>query len=116
MSRFLVMYLIPAAVIDDWKTTDVETRRPAEEKMRTQWGAWMGEHASAVVTTEGAGRTKRVSADGVSDARNDLVLYSIVEAESHDAAAGMFENHPHLQIPRSSIEITELKAMSGSPS
>ncbi len=111
MSKFLVLYLIPAAVIDDWKNTDFETRKPAEDRMRAQWGAWLGEHGSAVLSTESAGRTRRVSADGVSDARNDLVLYSIVEAESHEAATTMFEDHPHLQIPQSSIEIMEVKAM-----
>lgn len=36
------------------------------------------------------------------------MLYSIVEAESHEAAAQAFENHPHLQIPQASIEIMEI--------
>lgn len=113
MSKFLVMYLVPAAVIDDWKKTDIETRGPAEETMRAEWAAWMAENASSFVTTEAAGRTKRVTADGVSDARNDLLLYSIVEGASHDAVADLFTNHPHLRIPRSSIEITEVRAMGG---
>lgn len=39
------------------------------------------------------------------------MLYSIVEADSHDTVAGMFANHPHLQIPQSSIEITEVRLM-----
>jgi hypothetical protein len=29
-------------------------------------------------------------------------LYSVVQAESHEAAAKSFEGHPHLQIPQSS--------------
>jgi hypothetical protein len=40
-------------------------------------------------------------------------LYSFVEAESHDAAARIFENHPHLQIPQSSIEIMHVRPMTG---
>ena len=84
MSKFLVMYLVPVAVIEDWKKTDAEIRKPAEEKMREQWDAWMGEHGHAVTATEAAGRTKLVSKDGISDTKNDLMLYSIVEAPSHD--------------------------------
>ncbi len=113
MSKYLVMYLVPVAVIEDWKKTDAETRKPAEEKMREEWGAWMGQHGHAVTATEAAGRTKRVSKDGISDTRNDLMLCSIVEAPSHDAVAQMFAAHPHLQIPQSSIEITEVRAMGG---
>ncbi len=113
MSKFLVMYLVPVAVMEDWKTTDIEVRKPAEEKMRAQWDAWTGEHAHAVTTTEAAGRTRLVSKDGISDTKNDLMLYSIVEAPSHDIVAEMFAAHPHLQIPQSSIEITEVRAMGG---
>lgn len=113
MSRFLILYLVPVSVIDDWKKTGIEAREPAERKMRAAWDAWMAENASSIVVTEAAGRTKRVSADGIADARNDLMLYSIVEAASHDEAAKLFANHPHLQIPQSSIEITEVRAIGG---
>jgi hypothetical protein len=39
------------------------------------------------------------------------MLYSIIEAESHEAAAKAFESHPHLGIPQSSIEITAIRSM-----
>jgi hypothetical protein len=41
------------------------------------------------------------------------MLYSVVEAESHDAAAKTFAGHPHLQIPQSSIEVMEINPMRG---
>ena len=47
----------------------------------------------------------------MSDVRNDIMLYSIVEAENHDIAAKAFANHPHLTIPESSIEVMEVTAM-----
>ena len=59
------------------------------------------------------GKTKRVTSGGVSDTKNDIVLYSIIEAESHEAAAKLFEDHPHLQIPQSSIEVMEIRPMGG---
>jgi hypothetical protein len=40
-------------------------------------------------------------------------MYSIAQAESHEAAAQSFAGHPLLQIPQSSIEIVELHSMPG---
>jgi hypothetical protein len=113
MTIFLAMYLAPATVIDEWAKTDPETRRPAEEKMRGDWMKWMGAHASVIKDTQAAGKTKRVGPDGVSDSRNDIMLYSLVEADSHEAAARMFEGHPHLGIPQASIEVMEVRSMGG---
>ena len=63
------------------------------------WSGWMAEHAGAVVETGGPlGKTKRVNKDGVSDARNNIAAYCIVEAPDQDAAAKMFLNHPHFTI------------------
>jgi hypothetical protein len=76
--------------------------------MRTAWGTWISDHSKAFVDVgAGVGKTKRVTAKGSSDARNDVMLYCIVEADSHTAAAKMFESHPHLGIPQSSIEIMD---------
>jgi hypothetical protein len=61
----------------------------------------------------GVGRTKRVSSQGSTDIKNDIMLYAIIQAESHQAAAKLFEDHPHLQIPQSSIEIMEIHPLHG---
>ena len=55
-----------------------------------------------VTVDEGAllGATKRITAEGVKDIRNQMAAYTVVQAESHDAAAKMFLNHPHLTIFR----------------
>jgi hypothetical protein len=111
--KFLVLYLVPAAVIANWAKTDPATREPAERKMREDWGKWMGEHAGMILSTEGGGKTRRVTADGVSDFKNDIMLYSLVEASSHEAAAKAFENHPHLGIPQASIEVMAVRPMGG---
>ena len=102
--------------MEDWKKTEPEKRKAAEQAMQRDWKTWMGDHARMFVDTgAGAGKTKRVTAQGVLDARNDIMLYAIVEAESHEAAAKAFEGHPHLQIPQSTIEIVELHALPGQP-
>jgi hypothetical protein len=111
--RFIALYLVPASVIAEWAKTDPETKKAEEQKMQAAWGKWMGDHANMITLTEVGGKTKRVTADGVSDIKNDIMLYSFVEAESHEAAAKAFENHPHLQIPQSSIEVMEVRSMGG---
>ncbi len=113
MKKFLVLYLAPAKVIEDWAKTDPDKRRMAEEKMRNDWNKWMGDHATMITDTGAGGKTKRVVANGISDIKNDIMLYSFVEAESHEAAAKIFESHPHLQIPQSSVEIMEIRSMTG---
>jgi hypothetical protein len=109
--KFLVLYLTPASVIADWGKTDPAVRAPAEQKMRAAWQEWMSQHSQMILSTEAGGATKRVTADGVSDTKNDIMLYSFVEAESHEAAAKAFENHPHLGIPQASIEVMSVRAM-----
>jgi hypothetical protein len=111
--KFLVLYLVPASVMADWAKTDPATRQAEEQKMHAAWGKWMGDHAKMIISTEAGGKTKRVTTSGVSDTRNDIVLCSFVEAQSHEAAAKAFEDHPHLRIPQSSIEVMYVRPMGG---
>jgi len=111
LKKFLVLYLAPAAVLADWAKTDPATRKAAEQKMQADWQRWMGEHAKMITITEGAGKTKIVASTGIGDINNDIMLYSIVEADTHDLAAKAFANHPHLTIPQSSIQVMEVRAM-----
>jgi hypothetical protein len=111
--KFLVLYLVPASVMEEWSKTDPNNKKAAEEKMRSEWGNWMSTHSKMIISTDAGGKTKRVTSSGVSDTKNDIVLCSIVEAESHEAAAKPFENHPHLQIPQSSIEVMEIRPIGG---
>jgi hypothetical protein len=114
MKTYLVTYLAPASVIDDWKKTDPETRKTAEEKMREDWGNWMRKHANIFVDKgAGVGKTRRVTAQGSGGARNDIMLYAVVQAESHEAASKLFEDHPHLGIPSASIEVMEIHSLPG---
>jgi len=111
LKKFLVLYLVPTDVMAGWAKTDPATRKPAEEKMQAEWGRWMGQHAKMITLTEAAGKTKAVAADGIEDIKNEIMLYSIVEAESHGIAAKAFANHPHLTIPQSSIQVMEVRSM-----
>ena len=79
------------------------------------WGDWMARNASAVVDGGGPlGKTKKTSAAGVSDIRNLVSGYVVVEAPSHEAAAKLFEAHPHFTIfPGDSVEVMEVLPIPG---
>ena len=63
--------------------------------------------AAAIVEIGGLlGKTKKVSERGIEDITNLMSAYTIVRADSHDAAAKLFENHPHFTIfPGDSVEV-----------
>ncbi len=52
------------------------------------------------------GKTKKVSERGIEDVSNELGAFTIVRASSQEAAAKMFERHPHFAIfPGESVEV-----------
>jgi len=113
MKKFCALCLIPTAVVEEWKkTTSPEKMKVASDEMMQAWAKWVKDHKKMFVD-EGLplGKTKRVTAENISDIKNDMNWYFIVEAESHEAAAKIFQGHPHLQIPGSSIEVMEIPPM-----
>ena len=85
-----------------------EAERTAKEKAGIAgWKAWVEKHHAAIAEMGGPlGKTKRVGLDGISDISNALGAFTVVRAESHEAAARMFENHPHFAIfPGEAVEI-----------
>ncbi len=104
MKTFLALYMGSGEPIDPNALSD-ETKA----KGMVAWGQWMADHAAAIVEHGGPlGKTKKVSKTGVADIRNLVGGFIVVKAESHEAAAAMFENHPHFAIfPGDSVEIME---------
>jgi len=88
----------------------------ASGKKKAGMEAWMkwGVVNQKSIVDQGArlGKTKRKSAQGISDTKNEVTGYTIVEAESHEAAARLFENHPHFTIfPGDAVEVMECLPM-----
>lgn len=90
-----------------WMALPEAERRGKEREGIAAWKAWIAEHQVAIAAMGGPlGRTKKVSEHGIEDVSNELAAYMIVQAESQEAAARLFENHPHFTIfPGESIEI-----------
>lgn len=80
------------------------------EKGMQAWGDWMNRHAGDVVETGGPlGKTKKVSKSGIADVRNNAAGYVVVRAESQEAAAKLFEGHPHFTtFPGDGVEVMEV--------
>lgn len=111
MKRFMAIYIGTATALEraQWDKLDPEKRKATETAGFNAWMAWGVANAAAIVD-QGTplGKTKRASAEGISDSKNSSVGYVIVQAESHEAAARLFENHPHFAIfPGDSVEIME---------
>jgi hypothetical protein len=103
--KFFVTYQMPHTGLDAWMKLPEAERKAQELEMQANWNAWLANHKDVIVETAGIGKPKRVTSEGIADARNDLMMYSFVEAESQDAAAEIFKDHPHFGIPGASIEV-----------
>lgn len=115
MPKFMALYVgTPEAFAKSgWDKLDDASRKQREIEGMTAWGAWQEKNKS-VMADEGSplGKTKRVDKSGVSDISNQIAGYIIVEAESHDAAARIFLNHPHFSIfPGDAVEIMPCNPM-----
>lgn len=117
MKKFLAIYIGTAAARarSGWDELTDEPRAKREASGLQAWTQWAATHA-AVIVDHGSplGKTKRAAPDGVTDTKNTMVGYVIVQAESHEAAARMFEGHPHFTIfPGDSVEIMECLPLPG---
>lgn len=107
----MVMYLAPAEMMQEWMKKPEAERKDEEQKMQAQWKAWTEAHGAMIQETNATGKTTRVTKDSIVPARNDLMLYSIVEGESAEAVAEIFKGHPHFGIPDATIEIMPIRPM-----
>jgi hypothetical protein len=89
--------------------TDAE-RKATDEVGLAALAAWDEKHKAVIVYEGGPlGPTKRTSPDGVADVVNELTVFVVVRAPSHEAAAKLFEGHPHFTtFPCDSVDVMPL--------
>ncbi|HET8552380.1 MAG TPA: hypothetical protein VFM97_07900 [Gammaproteobacteria bacterium] len=111
MKKFLAVYLGTAENVEasGWNALSQDERRSREKAGIEAWRKWGRTHRDCIVDGGApVGKTKRASAAGIDNAKNNICAYVVVEAESHEAAARLFENHPHFTIfPGEAIDIME---------
>ena len=98
-----------------WNALPEAERRTREQRGMAAWYAWVEKHQGAVVQMGGPlGKTKKVDKAGIADISNVMGAFTVVRASSHEAAAKMFEDHPHFTIfPGESIEIMPILPIPG---
>jgi hypothetical protein len=107
MSKFMFLYRGPATAMEDY------TPEQSAEQMQA-WGAWMGKLGSALADACAPfGARAAVSDNGSSPAPSDQNGYTIIEADSLEAARAYTGGHPFLSEGkgRFTVEIFELVPM-----
>ena len=117
MNQFMAVFTGSTAARErsGWDELSDADRSAREQAGMQAWGAWVEKHKAAIVDNGAPlGKTKRAGLNGVTDITNNLAVYLIVQAESHDAAAKMFVDHPHFTIfPGEAVEIMECLPIPG---
>jgi hypothetical protein len=93
-----------------WLALTDEERRATDETGLAALKAWDEAHRDVIVYHGGPlGPTLRVSETGTSPAVNELTVFVVVRAPSHEEAARLFESHPHCTIfPCHAVEVMPL--------
>lgn len=72
-----------------------------QERIMGEWGAWYGKVGAAIL--DGGtpfGEAKHLSGDGIEDGSlgdTPATGYTLIEADSLDAAANLCADHPHIE-------------------
>ncbi len=115
MKNFLAIFTGSAEAMAAWKALPEAERTEREARGKRAWHDWAERHQGSIVQLGApVGKTKRVSSDGVADIRNQIGAYTVVCAESHEAAARLFLGHPHFAIfPGDGVEVMECLPIPG---
>lgn len=112
MKKYVAIYGAPVGTYDEMmKNPDPEKQKAGMDA----WQKWMDAHKASFVKDVNTplGKNKRVTSDGVKDVRNEATGITIIEAESHEAAAKIFEDNPELKTPGTYVDVLEWVEMPG---
>jgi len=90
-----------------WNALSEKEQQTKMQEGIAAWKAWVSKHQAAIVEMGGPlGKTKKIAQNGIEDVSNAMGAFTVIRADSHEAAAKMFENHPHFTLfPGESIEV-----------
>jgi len=109
MKKYLAIFLGSAEALATYRAMDTEVRKERDEAGMAGWKKWATDNKDSIVEMGSPlGKTKRIDKNGITDTKNELGAWTVVQAESHEAAAKLFENHPHFMLfPGESVEVME---------
>lgn len=107
MPRFLAVYTMKPEDFARFRRLSKAEQDAIDAEGIPKWIAWEERNAAAIVSRGGmVGKTTRVTRNGIASASNPICGYLIVEAETAEAAAAMFVDHPHITVfPGDGVDI-----------
>lgn len=107
MPRFLAVYTIKPEDVASFRSLPKAEQDAIDAIGVKQWAAWEERNAVSILDRGGmVGKTTRITRDGVAKAVNPFCGYLVVEAETADAAARLFHDHPHITVfPGDGVDI-----------
>jgi hypothetical protein len=107
MPRFLALYTMQPEDVARFRSLPKSEQDAIDAVGFKQWKEWEARNAASFRDRGGmVGKTMRVTRDGIAGAVNSVCGYIVVEAETIEAAARLFENHPHFSVfPGDGVDI-----------
>ena len=107
MKKFMILYMAPVSAEEQMNVSPEDMKKGMEP-----WNSWYKKCGKAIVDM-GAPLGKGACLDkkGSAKSQSQVTGYSIVQAKDLEAAKAMFKDHPHLIMPKASIEVFEIMPM-----
>jgi len=115
MKNYLAVFTHSPDSMTAWDKLPEGERKQREADGMAGWKKWVDDYAPIIHEMGGPlSRTTRISASGVAEVHNNLSAFCIVQAESREAAAKLFLDHPHFMIfPGDGVEVMEVLPVPG---
>ncbi len=107
MPRFVAVYTMKPEDVAVFRAQPRYEREAIDRAGLKAWKEWCRRNAAAIVAADVmVGKTRRVTKSGIADAQNQIAGFVIVEAADIDAAADLFQDHPHINVfPGDGIDV-----------
>jgi hypothetical protein len=107
MPRFVAVYTMKPEDLAAFRARPKSEQEAIDKVGLKAWEEWSKRNAATIVATDVmVGKTRRVTKFGIADAQNQIAGFLIVEAADIAAAAGLFQDHPHITVfPGEGIDV-----------
>jgi hypothetical protein len=103
----MVLYMAPVSAEVQMNVSPEEMKKGMEP-----WNAWYKKCGKAIVDMGAAlGKGACLDKKGASKSQSQVTGYTIVQAKDMEAAKAIVAGHPHLMMPKASIEVLEIMPM-----
>jgi hypothetical protein len=107
LPRFVAVYTMKPEDLAAFRTRPKSEQEAIDKVGLKAWEEWDKRNAAAIVASNVmVGKTRRVTRSGIADAQNQIAGFLVVEAADIAAAAGLFQDHPHITVfPGDGIDV-----------